>query len=111
MASDFSLKSHDRLPSIQATLSVGGLPVDLTLAVSLKFIMTNATTNAIVVNHAATMVAPLTSGVVRYDWQAADTTVPGNYLGEWEVTWATGKQTFPTLTYHTIQILADLDNA
>ena len=76
-----------------------------------KFIMVDAITYSIIVSRPAVLVGPLTSGIVRYDWQAVDTAVPGNYLAEWEVTWANGKQTFPTLTYHTITINADLDNA
>lgn len=106
---DFSLKAHDQRPSIQAALTTGGVPVDLTLATGVRFIMVNATTKAIVVNRAAAVTVNAAGGIVRYDWQPADTAVPGNYLAEWEVTFASGKQTFPTLTYHTVQILPDLD--
>lgn len=104
-AADFQLKAHDLLPSIQATLSA-----DLTTATSVSFILkpvagTTATkTPAVIVTPAA--------GVVRYDWVAGDTATPGDYLAEWEVLWPGGKkQTFPTLTYHSITILADLDGA
>lgn len=106
MASDFTLKANDRLPSIQATLSA-----DLTTATSVKFIMKTATGNTVKVNTVATIVTPAT-GVVRYDWAAVDTATPGDYIAEWEVTWTGGKkQTFPTLNYHTVSILADLDGA
>jgi hypothetical protein len=107
---DFSLKCHDRLPSIQATLLSGGVAVDLT-GCTVKFIMANKTTGTVKVTGTAVLVTPA-SGVVRYDWLAVDTDTPGSYQAEWEVTNAGGKkQTFPTLTYHTIDILADLDNA
>lgn len=119
MAADFTIKSNDRLPSIQATLSA-----DLTTATGVKFIMKTATGNTIKVNATAVIVssaAPvfnsagvLTSGgsVCRYDWLAIDTAVPGSYLGEWEVTFTGGKkQSFPTLTFHSIDVLADLDGA
>lgn len=110
-AADFTLKAHDRLPSIQASLTSGGTPVNLTTASGVKFILKLETGTVAKVNANAVIVdAP--TGVVRYDWLAIDTDTPGSYLGEWQVTWADGrKQTFPTLTYHTVDVLADLDNA
>jgi hypothetical protein len=106
MAADFTIKANDRLPSIQATLSA-----DLTTATGVNFIMKSIQGNTIKVNAAATIVTPA-SGVVRYDWIAADTATPGSYQAEWQVTWTGGKkQTFPTLTYHSVDVLADLDGA
>lgn len=108
---DFTIKAHDRLPSIQATLSQGGVAIDLTTATSVKFIMVTTPGGAIIVNTAGVIVNA-SQGIVRYDWAAADTATPGNYTAEWEVTWpGPKKQTFPTASYHTITILADLDNA
>jgi hypothetical protein len=106
---DYTIKAHDRRPSIQAILSSGDGPVDLTSADSVDFIMRLTGGGAIKVNDAAVVVVP-TSGVVRYDWAAGDTDAPGQYQAEWEVTWEPGiTQTFPTLTYHTVDVLADLD--
>lgn len=126
MAADFSIKANDRLPSIQAafkepdpTAPAGTLPtspaywraVNLTTATSVEFIMKSAAGNTIKVNAVASIVSAA-SGTVRYDWAAVDTAVPGSYVAEWEVTWTGGKkQTFPTLTFHTIDVLADLDGA
>jgi len=111
VASDFTLKANDRLPSIQATLTTAGVPVDLTGATGVNFIMKAAQGNTIKVNAAAAIVTA-TTGVVRYDWLAIDTATPGEYIAEWQVTWSGGKkQSFPTLTYHSISILADLDGA
>lgn len=111
MAADFTIKAHDRLPSIQATLLSAGVPVDLTTATGVKFILKLENGSTPKVNAAATIVTAA-SGLVRYDWLAVDTDTPGSYLGEWEVTWSGGKkQTFPTLTYHAIDVLADLDGA
>jgi hypothetical protein len=103
---DFSIKSFDRLPSIQATLSA-----DLTTATGVDFIMRPISGGTPKVNAAATVV-DAAGGVVRYDWAALDTNTPGSYQAEWEVHWPGPKtQTFPTATYHTIDVLADLDGA
>lgn len=105
---DFVLKSFDRLPSIQATLSVAGEPVDLTGA-TVDFIMRLTAGGAVKVNAPAEL-ADAAAGVVRYDWADGDTDTPGSYQAEWEVHWPDGRtQTFPTLTYHTVDVLADLD--
>lgn len=107
---DFTIKAHDRRPSIQANLSAAGAAVDLTTALSVKFIMANST-GTVVVNTTAVIVTA-NQGVVRYDWGATDTATPGAYTAEWEVTWSAGiKQTYPTAAYHSISIVADLDNA
>lgn len=111
---DFSIKAHDRLPSIRAQLlnAEDETPIDLTNATSCRFIMTTAVGAIPKIAAAAVMELPLTGGIVRYDWAAVDTTLPGTFLGEWEVTWTGGKkQSFPTGSYHSIEILADLDGA
>lgn len=125
---DFEMQRHDRLPSIQATLNA-----DLTGATSVNFIMRKASsdyvpdfTAATTVNAAAvkvssapwepdpTLPAGGTGGSdVRYDWLAIDTATAGYYVGQWQVIWTAGSkpQSFPTKTYHTILIRADLDDA
>ena len=103
---DFVIKRHDRLPVIQATLSA-----DLTTAVSVDFIMRPAGGGTVKVNAAATVV-DAAAGIVEYQWLAVDTDTAGEFEAEWEVHWGSSRtQTFPTLEYHTIEILADLDNA
>ena len=100
------MKRHDRLPSIQATLSA-----DLTTATSVDFIM-RATGGGTPKVNAAAVVVDAAAGIVRYDWLATDTDTAGSYEAEWEVHWPSSKtQSFPTLEYHSIEILADLDNA
>lgn len=109
---DFDIKRNDQLPAIRAQLLMAETetPVDLTNALSVKFIMTRAVGETPKISSAGVMEVPLTSGIVRYDWTAVDTATPGEYLAEWEITWTGGKkQTFPTNSYHTIAIFADLD--
>jgi hypothetical protein len=113
---DFSLKAHDLLPYIEATLSTGPTPanqtpVNLTTAVGVKFIMTAKTSGTPKVEAAAQIISA-TGGIVRYNWIAGDTAVVGSYQAEWEVTWPGAKpQTFPKDSYHSIDIVADLNNA
>lgn len=91
------LKVNDTGPPLRRTLieAATGLPVDLTGA-SVKYIMTKEDKSTGKINAAMTIESPATSGVVRYDWQAADTTPAGNFPSEIEVTKASGEKiTFP----------------
>lgn len=107
MAADFTIKAFDRLPAIRATLNA-----DLTTAVSVDFIMRPIAGGTPKVNAAAVVISSGATSVVEYQWIAADTNLAGSYQAEWEVHWPSSKtQTFPTLTYHTIDVLADLDGA
>lgn len=112
---DFTMKANDLLPTIQAVLTNSGGAVNLTGA-TVKFIMRGAdatftpTSGQPKINTAA-VIADATNGVVRYDWVIGDTATPGNYVAEWQVTIGGKPETFPTLTYHSITIVADLDGA
>lgn len=118
-AADFSIKAHDRLPVLPATFKDGltGTVIDITTANSVKFIMRAADDNWTPLVGTPKISSPATvanaaGGQVTYDWAAVDTDTPGKYVGEFEVIWSNlKKQTFPTRTYITIEILADLDGA
>ena len=92
---------NDRQPSILATLQYDdGTAVNLTGS-TVKFHMSKD--GVILINAAAVVVAPATSGVVRYDWAALDTNVTlgsdgfCRCKGEFEVTFSDAtKMTFPT---------------
>lgn len=119
---DFTIKSNDTLPLIEANLGYQGLQSvpDLSGAnVTVQFILTLADDTGeapapgvapkVMAN---AVIADVPTARVRYVWTRADTNTPGSYLAEWEVTFANGSvQTFPLLTYHTVDILADLDDA
>jgi hypothetical protein len=111
---DFEIKAHDRLPALRVQLQNESdeSPVDLTNATSAEFIMSTAAGQVPKINAVTVMEDPRTQGIVRYDWAAVDTATPGSFIGEIEVTWTGGKkQTFPTSSYFTIAINADLDAA
>lgn len=112
---ELSIKANDRLPSVEATLGfAGGLAANLSTATAVVFIMRLRGSDPAQppkVNKPAVIV-DATAGAVRYDWAVGDTNTPGIYNAEWQVTYNDGKKrTFPTLTYHTITVLADLDGA
>jgi hypothetical protein len=112
LANTFTLKAHDTLPIIQATLTDGtGSPPPLgTPGTAVWFIM--AQVDGPMVFRKAAVIVDVDGGVVQYRWVAADTATPGTFQAEWEVTYpAADKQTFPTETYHVVRILADLDGA
>lgn len=108
MAVDFYIKQSDTSPPLVAILKdATGTAVDLTGS-TIRFIMTNKSTAAIVVNQLATIV-DATHGKVRYDWQTGETDVPTNYKAEFEVHWGDGTfETFPNSVYINVKITADL---
>jgi hypothetical protein len=117
--SDFAIKANDTLPVIDAVLGYSGLRAvpDLTGSVRVEFIMRAVGSDGSPVAgvlpkvKAPASVVDVASGRVRYSWKRADTDTPGSYLAEWEVTFPDlTVQTFPLRSYHTIDVLADLDN-
>jgi hypothetical protein len=108
---DFEIKAHDLLPVLRVNLTRGAFNLDVSAATGITFIMSNKATATIVVNGSVTIEDPV-NGLIRYDWVTGDTATPGDYLGEFQITWPGPKhETFPTDSYMTIEIFRDLDNA
>lgn len=93
---DFTITAGDTAPSLAATLEDGtGAPVSLVGVVEVRFRMRSVALDVTVVDAVATVVTPA-SGAVRYDWQAADTIVPGRYQARFRADFGGGQiQSFP----------------
>lgn len=78
----------DTAPDITATLyeSDGTTPLDLTGA-TVRFQMRKANDLDFTVDAAATIDIDPTTGKVSYRWGANDLAVPGEYIGQWRVTY------------------------
>jgi hypothetical protein len=79
----------NRSPSVTATITTNGTPVDLTGA-TVRFRMRLEETTTLKVDAVATIVNAV-AGQVRYDWAANDVDTPGDYIAWWSITLASGK--------------------
>lgn len=101
----FSIKQHDTWPNLVLPLKNDGLPLDLSTAASVKVILR---AGALIVQGPGT-ITDAVGGVVTYVWGAGDTDVVGEYKGEVEITWDSGKvETVPNTGYFKVKIIADL---
>lgn len=71
-------------PSLAWQLTEGGSPLDLT-GCTVKLRMRASGSATLKVDANAAVLAPASDGNVRYDWQAADTDTPGDYLAWFHV--------------------------
>jgi len=86
-----TMKKGDRLPVIEATIKKkDGTALDLTNATA-KFIMVTAKDRTGKISASAT-ITDATGGKVKYEWAANDTNTAGDFLGEFEITYADGKK-------------------
>lgn len=91
MSRYFSLVSGDRLPYLQRTITDdAGLPIDLTGA-AVRWRMERYDGGALVIDQPATVLAPATAAVVRYDWTPDDGLLPAaRYRGRFRGVTSTG---------------------
>ncbi len=103
--SDFSIREGDLLPILQVTLTdQAGVPIDVSPASSIDFVLTDVATDTVLINHAITPV-DLVHGVVSYPWRVGDTDRVGSFYASFLVTYINGSQTYPTALDLVIDIL------
>lgn len=93
--SKFIIKRNDTAPAMEARLLGKSLqPVPIAGA-TVVFNMRSAS-GTVVINRAPVILVEDLTGLVKYEWDAADTARSGTYQGEFEVTFADGRvETFP----------------
>lgn len=93
----FELKQNDTFPPLRLRLTSGAAAVNLTGA--------TVTLRIAGIGNRAMVVEDALQGIVRYDWQTADTAVAGTFAAETKVAYpGTARQTVPTLDQLTIRI-------
>ena len=108
----YLVKQDDTAPPLRATLRDEDTkqPIDLTNATAVRFTMRARDAALAKVDQQTCVIAtPLTSGVVEYLWNSADTDAPDTYEAEYEIEWSDGrKQTVPNEGYLVVRVVADL---
>lgn len=111
----YYIKRRDTCPPLDYQALHGTTPVDITGATTILFKMrSTVNTGSTKVNGSASILdGP--NGLMRYQWISTDTDTAGDYLGEFEVTYANGcVETFPTTSdaaaeYLRVHVIPDLD--
>ena len=107
--SDITIKSHDTGITFSDTLTLDGVPFDLT-SCSVKFLM-RLKSGGTAFSATATIV-DASAGTVSYQPGANFPTTAGRYYQEWEVTTSASKVlSFPGNSYNSIRIIDDLNGA
>lgn len=94
---DFYIAQNDREPNLRVTcLDEVGEIVPLTGVTTVVFSMINPGLGTPKISNSPATVIDAPNGIVEYAWGATDTDTPGDYDGEFEVSWPGGeKTTFP----------------
>ncbi len=111
----FIIKRNDTRPILTAQLTSSDpldvdnqIPVDLSAATTIKFFMRLAPNVGTLEVSGTASITDAANGKVAYTFTAADTDTSGEYLGEFEVSWGTDRQTFPSDSYIQITVKDDL---
>ena len=97
----FTIKQNNTLYSLEVNLS----GTESLVGSQVSFSMMDAS-GKVVINRANAQVVDLAERLVSYDWAPQDTSVPGQYRGEFEVLYLNGdKLTYPNKDYIPIQIV------
>ena len=93
----FEIKQNDTLPPLRLRLASGATPANLTGA-TVHLRIAGIGTRTMVMED-------LAQAIVRYDWLAADTAIPGTYTAEVKVQYAgSARQTIPTIGQIVIRV-------
>lgn len=105
MVVQFYIKKNDTYPPLRATLQqADGTPVNLEGA-RVQFLMRDDDYRDKIYAQGEAMIVDAEKGIVEYRWREGDTAIPGYYLAEFVVTFATGQQlTIPNQGFITIQV-------
>jgi hypothetical protein len=96
----FTIKQHNTLYSLEVNLS----GTESLVGSQISFSMMDAS-GKVVISEASAQVVDLVERLVSYDWTPQDTSVPGQYRGEFKVIFQNGGiLTFPNRDYIPIQI-------
>lgn len=108
----FAIKQHDTKPRLRTRCLDDTTAVDLTLATTVRVLVKNLITGALLLNGTMTkedQTQAATKGYVYRDWVTGDTSTSGSFSLEVQVEWADGGiQTFPANGYGTLDVVADL---
>ena len=105
---DFEIKQNDTSPSIVAYLKQANGDSEDLIGASVRFKMVRSFDRELVIDSEAEIVDS-SNGEVRYNWESGDLAESGNFLAEWEVTWAAGTSgeqisTFPNHDFISIYV-------
>ena len=101
------VKRGDRNPPLELSLQqANGTPINLSHVDYVKWLMKDE--SELKIDEHVTIV-DAAYGMIKYEWKTGDTDDPGNFLGEFEITYNDGtKLTVPNDEYITVIILEDL---
>lgn len=103
----YAIKEGDLEPPLEAILfkSAGGAPLDLTTAEGVVAHVRCMEDDPPPLISREVLVVDADAGVVRFEWEAGETDVPGLYEIEFEITWEDDRpQTVPTKSNQTFRI-------
>lgn len=91
MALTVVMYKKDLLPTLEVDLKDANDDcLDLTTVQSVTFAMGESSSN-LIINHKPCEIVDAVHGLVRYNWEAGDTDIVGEFLGEIVVTFQNGK--------------------
>lgn len=110
---DFTIKRNDTSPALEYQLQDDGEnAIDITGFSEVSFLMRKMAASTLSIDDDTSgnvSVTDASSGLVRYNWQAADTSTAGEFEAEWEVEYSDGSvETFPNTGFIDIEINRDL---